>query len=67
MIDHWPLEEELLKNQLDENTRAMEQDDEPDPICECGQPAYACICEQIAGALGYWADGSDYEKRGLGL
>jgi len=62
MLNHWPSKEELLKAQFDENTRAMEQDDEPDPICECGQPAYVCICEPLAMELGYWADGSKYKS-----
>ncbi|OGM10453.1 hypothetical protein A2Z67_04045 [Candidatus Woesebacteria bacterium RBG_13_36_22] len=60
MSDHWPTKEELLKAQFDENTRAMEQDDEPDPICECGQPGYACCCNCLAEKLGYWADGTEW-------
>jgi hypothetical protein len=64
MVDHWPSKEELLKAQFDENTRAMEQNDELDPICECGQPAYSCICDWLAAELGYWADGSEHQSIG---
>jgi hypothetical protein len=61
MLNHWPTKDEIRKLQIDENTRAMEQNDEPDPICDCGQPAYACICEQLAEKLGYWIDGSEFK------
>lgn len=62
MLDHWPTKEELRKARLAETLRAKKQNDEPDPICECGQVAYACICEQIAMAVGYWADGAEYQS-----
>jgi hypothetical protein len=29
LLDHWPSKEEILKAQIDENIRAMEDDDEP--------------------------------------
>lgn len=61
MPNYWPTKDELRKLQIDENTRAMEQNDEPDPICDCGQPAYACICEQLTEKLGYWVDGSEFK------
>jgi hypothetical protein len=60
MFDHWSTKEELRKLRRAETIRVKAQDDESDPICECGQPAYACICEQLAMALGYWADGAEY-------
>lgn len=62
MFDHWPSKDELRKLQFDENTRAMEQEDEPDPICECGHPAYACFCDQLAMRLGYWSDGTEFKS-----
>ena len=62
MFDHWPSKDELRKLQIDENTRAMEQDDEPDPICDCGEVAYACCCDSLAQKLGYWNDGTEYES-----
>jgi hypothetical protein len=40
----------------------MEQDDEPDPICDCGEVAYACCCDSLAQKLGYWNDGTEYES-----
>lgn len=61
MLEHWPTKEELRKARCAETIRAKAQDDEPDPICECGQPAYACICELLAMELGYWADGGEYQ------
>jgi hypothetical protein len=61
MPSRWPSKDELRKLQIEENTRAMEQDDEPDPICECGMPAYACYCENLAMKLGYWSDGSEFK------
>jgi len=61
MSDRWPSKDELKKLQIDENTRAMEQDDEPDPICECGMPPYCCCCENTAMKLGHWPDGSEYQ------
>ena len=62
MFDHWPSGDELFKLQFDENTRAMEQDDESDPICQCGNPAYVCCCNALAEQLGYWPDGSEYQS-----
>lgn len=65
MIDHWPTKKELQKLRCAETLRAKKQDDEADPICECGQPGYVCICEWLAGALGYWADGTEYQSIGV--
>ena len=46
MRDRWPTKDELKTAQERENRRAMEMDDIQDPICECGRPGYACVCEQ---------------------
>jgi hypothetical protein len=62
MLDRWPTKEDLQEAKVAEAIRARAQDDEADPICECGQPAYVCICEQLAMELGYRADGSGYES-----
>lgn len=62
MIDRWPSKDKLQKLQEDENIWAAVQGDIPDPICECGMPAYACVCEQLAKKLGYWASGEEYHE-----
>lgn len=60
MLDRWPTKEELQNARCAEAIRAKAQNDEVDPICECGMPAYVCICEKLAMALGYWVDGTEY-------
>lgn len=61
MLNHWPSREELIKAKVAEDTRAVEQGDEPDPICACGELAFCCICEELARELGYWSDGTEYQ------
>lgn len=43
----WPNEDELRILQEKENARARQYDEEPDSICDCGEVAWACRCNEI--------------------
>lgn len=47
--------------QTAEDRRSFDFGDESDPICDCGEVAYACCCEQMAEQIGCWSDGTLYE------
>jgi hypothetical protein len=57
----WPTEAEIKALVQEEQARAERQDDEVDPICQCGNPGYACCCEEMAKEIGYWPDGAEYD------
>ena len=61
MRNKWPTKEELDQLQEIENIRAQVYDEEPEVICECGEPGFACCCEELVDRLGYWWDGSPIE------
>jgi hypothetical protein len=58
----WPTDEEICVLQKAEYKRAEEQDDYADPICSCGQPGFACMCDKMAMEIGWWPDGEPYEE-----
>jgi hypothetical protein len=58
---HWPNEEEIAKLQAEEDERAEVRDDFADPICDCGEPGFACRCEALASRLGFWSNGFPYD------
>ncbi len=43
----WPTSEEIRALRKEEDLRAAEHDDMADPICDCGQPGYACRCNEL--------------------
>jgi hypothetical protein len=58
--NRWPSHVDIDRLQREEDDRADRQGDQPDPICDCGCPGYACRCEEIACAEGQWSDGTTY-------
>ncbi len=61
-MKEWPTKEELQELQKTEYSRAIRFDQEPDPICECGEPGWCCRCKELAEDIGFWADGTSFNK-----
>jgi hypothetical protein len=59
----WPSKEEIRQLQEVENLAAEEAGDDPDPICECGEPGYGCRCLEMSERMGAWHDGTEYKKK----
>ena len=57
----WPTDDELKRLQAEADARADECGDESDPICDCGEPGYACQCDEMGREIGFWPDGSEYD------
>jgi hypothetical protein len=58
----WPSKEKIKQLQEEEYDRAYKDDDEPDPICDCGEPGYACCCRRLAEKIGTWPDGTIFDQ-----
>ena len=61
MRNRWPNDRELNEAKLRERKRAIEHNEEEDPICECGEPGWACCCDDIARHTGHYSDGTPYD------
>ena len=57
----WPTDEELKRLQEKEYKRAEKEIDAPDPICDCGNPGWACICQDLAYELGHYKDWTPFD------
>lgn len=61
MRNRWPTKDEIELARELEFRRACDADDHEDPICECGEPGWACRCKALMAATGTYADGTPLE------
>lgn len=62
MRKKWPTKKEIHALQMKEYKRADSIDDIADPICQCGEPSFACRCDDMVIEIGYWPDGTPYNE-----